>query len=371
MRMTFVRAAFRFRWFTMFCVLLAAWVVWHLPVTGLFRADEPAKADVKAVEPLGYRREGDLELIARSPYKTEKGERRELRVVREELIHTRSLTRQEYIDGSEYRKTVEGKAVYRPSDTFQKRSEWMVFWILDCEPGSPSEAGRPVGVVYSHPGNCGPIYNNFAADLLWHTAREQHLLVLSMSCTSELTVAIFPVDLEKTLDIKPFGIAGKFPSEFPRVESQWPQPVAPIAEMRTSLPRGICDIMAIRAVPEYRLGKLGLKGRKERNLLITAWNLHSATCNSITYRYKLIEREWRVVNLTASESDDEPARDSTRESFRKDLEIPPEEMDPEESRSTAPLEPLPDPALFERDAFGAYKPRQPKPVPPKPTKADP
>lgn len=351
----------QFRRFAWTGLLLAAWAAIHVRVANVVCAEEPLK-------PLGYQRQGDLELIAWLPYKTPSDERRVLRVVLEEFTWDREPTIRERQAMDALEETAEVKRAYRPGQTFQHRSAWRVFWILDGEPESKLEECRPVGVVYAEHGHCGPIFKNFAGDLLWHPSRDQFLLVLSMSCTSELTVAIFPLDLDAKLDIKPFGIAGKFPAEYPRVESQWPKPLAPIAEMRTNLPHGICDVMAIRAVPERRFVKRvnpkidESEGIDERNLLISAWNVQSNTCNSIMYRYKLVQREWRVMNLT--EGQDEPVKsDSTPEYLRKKLEIPPEEIDPTRPRRPQPLEPIPDPELYEQDGFGKYRLKQPKPAP--------
>ena len=229
----------------------------------------------ETVKPLGWERYGNLEMIAWLPFETSSGDRRVLRVVREELQLDRDPTEQEEAARRAfvYSKDPRDADLLLPNNTFQHRSEQFVFWVLDCAPNQNIEQGRPLGVVYAKPGPCGPIAKNFAADLLWHASREQFLLTLSMSCSKNLTIAIFPVDVDAKLQIKPFGIAGKFRAEWPRPESRWPKPLAPIAEMRTMLPIEICDIMAIRVIPETRRVKHNdddTEGDEERNLLIPA-----------------------------------------------------------------------------------------------------
>ena len=190
-------------------------------------ADEPVK-------PVRWIRDGELETIAWLPYETPRKERRALRVVREQLNWDRDMTDRDmaawtavFVESKDPR----DRNLARPYNTFQHRSQALVFWIMDGPPSSKLEEGRPLGVVYAEPGPCGPILKNFAADLLWHASREQFLLILSMSCNTDLTIAIFPLDLKAKLQVKPFGIAGKPRAEWPRPESSWPKPLAPIADV--------------------------------------------------------------------------------------------------------------------------------------------
>ena len=281
-----------------------------------------------------------------SPNKT----KRVIRIVHERVSINRELTRDEIIAVSDYLSTKDEQGLWhmRPQDTFQWRSSRAICWVLDGEVDAKLDEMTPLGVVYfSGAETCGYIFMNYSADILWHPAREQHLLLLAMSCTNNLTVAVFPLDLDHKLDVKPFAFADKHPAESPRPETKWPKPLAPIAEMRTDLPDGICDIMAIRAVPEWRV----FRGQDpETNVLISAWNTRSsgATCNSVTYRYQLRARKWTQV--TFDERGEVPVKLKSRgdEKLDKELEIPPEEGDPGEPRRPKPLEPMSDQAASEK-----------------------
>lgn len=304
------------------------------------------------VEPLRWKHQHQLETLAVLPYAPEDSDpsvinlerSRVLRVIDERLDLSRDFTPEERITQDKLIWPKNGRNVPENlHDTFQHRSNWNVYWILDGPVDGKLEDTIPCGVVYgTGMPSCGPIYKHYSADIVWYPAREQYLLVLAMSCTTEFTVAIFPVDLDKKLNVKPFDFAGKQPAEWPKPESKWPKPLAPIAELRTNLPDDICDIMAIRAVPERRL----IPGEdEERNLLISAWNVKSsgADCNSVTYRYKLRERKW--TRVTFDEKIEVPVKiNSTGDKLLdKALEIPPEAGDPASPRNPKPLEPVPDP----------------------------
>ena len=209
------------------------------------------------------------------------------------------------------------------------------------------EAMIPLGVVYfSGAETCGSILNHYSADILWHPAREQHLLFLAVSCSQNVTIAIFPLDLDQKLDVKPFAFADKHPLVLLGPETTWPKPLAPIAEMRAQLPDGMCDIMAIRAVPEWRISpKI-----PERNVLISAWNSRTsgAFCNSVIYRYKLWDRTWTEVTLDERGEVPVKMRSTFDEKLDKALEIPAEEGAPDKPRHPKPLEPVPGPAASEK-----------------------
>ena len=175
---------------------------------------------------------------------------------------------------------------------------------------------------------------DWAADIVWHPAREQYLLVLANSLKSRLTVAVFPLDLEARLNVKAPTLTGR------RDWNDRPKPMQAIAELRTELPVfvggssccGLCGITALRAMPD------------ERGLMLAAIP-RSRLCEPFLFRYQFRERKWMGLEIKDGAAPEKTDRDKILEARGETLDPPPEAGDPDDSRRTKPpkLKPIPDP----------------------------
>ncbi len=192
--------------------------IWHALILSVCGSGLPVSGQIP-VEPLRWKHQKRLETLAVLPYAPADSDpgvinlerSRVLRVIDERLDMNRDFTPEEL---AAQRKLIWSKDASDMRDglhdTFQHRSNWTVYWILDGPVDGILEDAVPLGVVYgTGMPSCGPIYKHYSADIVWYPAREQYLLVLAMSCTTTFTVAIFPVDLDKKLDVSPFDFAGK------------------------------------------------------------------------------------------------------------------------------------------------------------------
>ena len=170
-----------------------AWIIGLLSTAGVsFAAEE--------LPPLGWKHVGNTVEVHAHYYRAPDKTKRVVRIVHERLSLNRELTRDELVAAADYSwsKDEQGLWHMRPPETFQWRSSWAICWVLDGEVDAKLEEMTPLGVVYfSGDETCGSIFKHYSADILWHPAREQHLLLLGMSCSISLTVAIFPCFLWK------------------------------------------------------------------------------------------------------------------------------------------------------------------------------
>ena len=292
-------------------------------------AIDAAGADV----PLKLARNRQVIRMVALPYLDDSGRQRMLHVVRETLGLNRVPTVEEIRQLLE-KKDDDAKA--RSSlryDSFQRNDGYTLFWVLDGEPEQKLETLRPLGVVYAEPTD-----QIWAADVVWHPAREEYLMVLSNTLRGRSTFAIFPLDLEAKVAVKPFTVV-----ELPVKE--WPKPIAPIAEIRLSLIEHLCDINLVRAVPEERIDEFGI----QYSLLITAVNSRVGCKPPVMFRYNLRQREWRLLKpndlngevIENYDKDDEEVNAEYKK-YGVDLTPPPEKGDPAGSRRPKPLKPVPD-----------------------------
>ncbi len=301
-------------------------------------------AAVRAEVPLCWQHVGNTTEIYAYPFVAADNTRRVIRIVLERLEVNRVATADEINAGLKYEegKDENGVPNFRPDDTFQIRSERALIWVLEGDVDTKLEQMTPLGVVYcSGEPTCGPIIKHYTADIIWHPARKQYLLFLGMSCSNKFSVAIFPFDLDRKLDMKPFDFAHKQPIQFKGWQTKWPEPLPIIAEMRTYLPDDICDIMRIRAIPERMLIR---NQNDERNLLISGWNTTTSgeTCSSVTYRYRLRQRKWTQVTYDEQIEIPVKMKNTGDEKLDKFLNTFLEEADPGSSPREKPLEPIPE-----------------------------
>lgn len=306
-----------------------------------------SNAFVMAAEPevpLRWQHVGNTSEIHAHPYLSADKTKRVVRVVLDRLGVNRPATADEFRIGQKYALGDDDNGIphFRPADTFRLRSERAVLWVLDGDVDTKLEKMTPLGVVYClGEESCGPIIKHYTADIIWHPGRKQYLLFLGMSCSNKFSVAIFPFDLDRKLDVKTFDFADKQPIQLNGPQTKWPEPLPIISELRTYLPDDICDIMCIRAIPERKLIRNEMD---ERNLLISGWNTTTSgeTCSSVTYRYRLRQRKWTQVTYDEKVEVPVKIKKTGNEKLDKFLETFPEETDPGSSPREKPLEPIPD-----------------------------
>ena len=308
----------------------------------LLRISDVKSADLE--DALRWQHVGDTTEIYAHPFVAADDTRRVIRIVLERLDVNREATEEEdrVAQMKLNAKDENGVTYFRPDDTFQIRSERALIWVLEGDVDTKLEQMTPLGVVYcSGEPTCGPIIKHYTADIIWHPGRKQYLLFLGMSCSNKFTVAIFPFDLDRKLDMKPFDFAHKQPIQFGGWQTKWPEPLPIIAEMRTYLPDDICDIMRIRAIPERMLIR---NQNDERNLLISGWNTTTSgeTCSSVTYRYRLRQRKWTQVTYDEQIEIPVKMKNTGNEKLDKFLNTFLEEADPGSSPREKPLEPIPE-----------------------------
>lgn len=219
--------------------------------------------------PLYWQHVGNTNEIHAHPYLSAERTRRVIRIILERLAVNRDASADELTAALKYGdgKDENGVPHFRPDDTFQLRSDRAILWVLDGDVDTKLGKMTPLGLVYcSGEESCGPIIKHYTADIIWHPGRKQYLLFLGMSCSNKFSVAIFPFDLDRKLDVKTFDFADKQPIQLNGPQTKWPEPLPIISEMRTYLPDDICDIMCIRAIPEQKLIRNQID---ERNLLIS------------------------------------------------------------------------------------------------------
>ncbi len=205
-----------------------------------------------------------------------KRERRALSVGRERLGWNRLHTPEESAQTSSQFKP-DGKVLNLEHDTFQNPIGDVVFWVLDGPMDGKTEEATPLGVVYGFewwPAEAQPPLRGWAADIVWHDTFPDHpLLVLSHNKSSDLTIAIFPIDLNKRLGIKPLSLVNQ------KKDIKYPKPLVPITELRTELSPEGGGIQQIRAMPQEN-------GR----LLVAALPINGRS--SLLCRYDFKERSW-------------------------------------------------------------------------------
>jgi hypothetical protein len=189
-------------------------------------------------------------------------ERRTLSVVRERLGWNRLHTPEE-IARTNSQFNEDGKILNLEHDTFQNPKGDVVFWVLDGPMDGKTEEAITLGVVYGFewwPAEAQPPLRGWAADIVWHYSfPDQPLLVLSHNLASDLTIAVFPVDLDIRLEMKPLSLVNK-------KEVKYPKPLVPVTELRTDLLQGSGSIEQIRAIPQdngaLMVAALRTSGRK-------------------------------------------------------------------------------------------------------------
>ena len=258
------------------------------------------------------------------PYQNEDRQRRVLMVVRELVEWNREMTPAEDAEDS---REPELKASLNASDSFQRRNGNTAFWILDSPVNSMIDDARPIGVVYAHyDARHTTGENGFAADIIWHPVREQYLLVLSMSWSDNFSAAVFPLDLDRRLEIQAPTLVGR--KQF----ADCPKPLTPIAELRTELSPYLCAATTLKAIPD------------QKSLLIGVAH-SSPSCRPFLFRYEFRERRWSRLDIADAGSPNKTRFDAGRELHGQRLEPPAEEGDPGGSRRTKPfkLKPIADP----------------------------
>lgn len=298
-------------------------------------------------EPLRWKHVGDLVDIHTHRYLSLTNTKRVIRVVLERLSDNRESTREELLKAVEYAGGHDENGIpnSRPLDSFRNRTGRAIYWVLEGDADAKLEQMTPLGVVYcSGDPTCGQvIIKHYPADILWHPGRQQYLLFLAMSCSDNFSVAIFPLNLNQKLDVKPFAFADREPIRIDGPQPDWPEPLPMISELRTKLPDGMCDIMNIRVIPELKRIRNELD---ERNLLISGWNTLSAgeTCSSVTYRYRLRQYQWTRVTYDEQVEVPVERKSAGDKKLTEFLESFPKEGDPGGIRGTRdPLDPIPDP----------------------------
>lgn len=160
-------------------------------------------------------------------------ERRALSVVRERLEWNRLHTPEESAQTSSQFKG-EAKVLNLEHDTFQNPIGDVVFWVLDGPMDGKTEEATPLGVIYGFewwPAEAQPPLRGWEADIVWHDSfPDQPLLVLSHNLSSDLTIAVFPIDLDKRLAIKPLSLVNQ-----KKKDVKYTKPLVPITELRTEL----------------------------------------------------------------------------------------------------------------------------------------
>lgn len=314
-RASAVRRTLRYQRFIRGCSVIAI-----LFVTGVTWGDPPP-------DPMLRIRNGEIVRMVATPYTDETGRQRTLYIVREKLTWNRLPTTEEF---NKLVAKNDANPRWNLHSTFQRDDGNVIFWVLDGNPDDKLELARPLGVVYSFPGD-----DHFAADVIWHPGREEFLMVLSKTLRGRITIAIFPLDLQAKFGAKPFAVL-----DLP--EDKWPKPLAPIAELRAELFQHICDTNLLRVVPEERFADNAF----EQNLLITAATSRVNCKPPLLFRYQLRKREWSYQKLSEQEGQIVENWDKDSEYLQKhhiDLNPPAEKGDPGGPRRPKPLKPVPDP----------------------------
>ncbi len=168
-----------------------------------------------------------------------------------------------------------------------------------------TEAASPLGVVYGAewwPAEAQPPQRGWAADIVWHFSTDQPHLVLSHSLGGDLTIAVFAIDLNNRLNIKPLSLVNK-------KDVKYLKPLAPITELRTDLPQGEGSIDQVRAIPQ-----------EDNSLLVAAVRMRGRA--SLLYRYDFGKRTWAESQTEDRGLPRKTHKDIWREQNGKQILIP-------------------------------------------------